>query len=61
MTRALTCGCGYAINAPDDEELFHAVRRHLVMVHLGEFSLGEQQIRALIAAQARTVEEAAVG
>jgi predicted small metal-binding protein len=48
MPRSLTCDCGDVLTADDDEELFHAVRRHNSMLHGGLVGMSEEQIRTLI-------------
>ena len=53
MARSLTCDCGDVLTADDDEELFHAVRRHNMLLHAGMGGTSEAQIRALIEARAQ--------
>ncbi len=53
MARSLTCDCGEVLTADDDEELFHAVRRHNMLLHAGMRGASEEQIRTLIETKAR--------
>lgn len=53
MTRSLTCDCGDALMADDDEELFHAVRRHNMLLHGGLVGMSEEQIRTQIETKAQ--------
>ena len=53
MARSFTCDCGDVLTADDDEELFHAVRRHNMLLHAGMAGTSEEQIRTQIEAKAR--------
>ena len=53
MARSLTCDCGDILTADDDEELFHAVRRHNMLLHAGMTGTSEEQIRTLIEVKAQ--------
>ncbi len=53
MARTLTCDCGDVLTAEDDDELFHAIRRHNMLLHGGLAGMSEEQIRALIDTKAQ--------
>ena len=53
MARTITCECGDALTGEDDEELFHAIRRHDALVHAGVVPMSEEQIRDRIRTEAR--------
>ena len=56
MARSLTCDCGDVLTADDDEELFHAVRRHNMLVHGGTVGTSEEQVRTLIETKAQDTQ-----
>jgi hypothetical protein len=47
MTRVIDCPCGHRLEAPNDEELFHAARRH-VTEHHPDMERTDEQLRATI-------------
>ena len=53
MARTITCECGDAVTAENDEELVHAIRRHDVLIHAGMVGMTEDQIQELIRAKAQ--------
>jgi hypothetical protein len=53
MARTITCECGDALTAEDDEELAHAIRRHDVLMHAGGMGMTDEQVREQIRTRAQ--------
>ena len=53
MARTITCECGDAVTAENDEELVHAIRRHDVLIHAGTVGMTDDQVQELIRTKAQ--------
>lgn len=55
MTRAITCACGHAVTAANDEGLVSQLRQHLSDDH-PDLQVPDEQLQAQVASDAREAD-----